>query len=217
MKAKYEEKRLAILQAAFAVVTERGYFAAKVDDVARRAGVAKGTVYLYFKDKPAIYLGLVEWLLKQALTVTVEVVARPLSPRRKLEEILSTWASGVLSNPGVLALLSLENVHQDNTVMKRFRKHILPHIVEMQDAIADIVRQGIEQGEFRRVDPRTAAMMFLSAFRAEMVAAAERPGPRGSVESVKDIFFCGILAEGRGAARARSRVKRQDAKCKIEK
>ncbi len=197
MKAQYEEKRLAILKAAFAVVTERGYFETKVDEVAHRAGVAKGTVYLYFKDKPAIYIGLVDWLLEQALAITAEVMARPISPRRKLEELFSTWASGVMSNPGVMALLSMENVDQTNTVMKRFKKHVLPHIMEMQDAIAGIVKQGIEQGEFRRVDPRSAAVMYLSAFRAELWSAGRSHAARPA-ESIQDLFFCGILAEGKG-------------------
>jgi AcrR family transcriptional regulator len=197
MKTKSEEKRLAILQAAFAVVTERGYFETKVDEVARRAGVAKGTVYLYFKDKPAIYIGLVGWLLEQALAITAEVTARSISPRRKLEELFTTWASGVMSNPGVMALLSMENVNQTSTVMKRFKKHVLPHIMEMQDAIAGIVKQGIEQGEFRPVDPRSAAVMYLSAFRAELLSASRSPSAR-QAESIKELFFCGILADGRG-------------------
>ena len=197
MKTKPEAKRLAILQAAFAVVTEKGYFETKVDDVARRAGVAKGTVYLYFKDKPAIYIGLVGWLLEQGLAMTAGVMARPISPRRKLEELFSTWASGVMSNPGVMALLSMENIHQDNTVMKRFKKHILPHIVEMQDAIAGIVKQGIEQGEFRPVEPRAAAMMYMSAFRAELLSGGRLHSTRAG-ESIQELFFCGILADGRG-------------------
>ena len=196
MKTKSEEKRLAILQAAFAVVTEKGYFETKVDDVAHRAGVAKGTVYLYFKDKPAIYIGLVDWLLEQALAITAEVTARPISPQRKLEELFSTWASGVMSNPGVMALLSMENIHQDNSVMKRFKKHVLPHIMEMQDAIAGIVKQGIEQGEFRPVEPRSAAAMYLSAFRAELLSINRHPSARRA-ESIKELFFCGILADGR--------------------
>ena len=197
MKSKPAEKRLAILKAAFAVVTEKGYFETKVDDVAHRAGVAKGTVYLYFKDKPAIYIGLVDWLLKQALTITAEVMARPVSPQQKLEELFSTWASGVMSNPGVMALLSMENIHQDNSVMKRFKKHVLPHIMEMQDAIAGIVKQGIEQGEFRPVEPRSAAAMYLSAFRAELLSINRHPSARRA-ESIKELFFCGILADGRG-------------------
>jgi AcrR family transcriptional regulator len=197
MKSKSADKRLAILQAAFAVVTEKGYFETKVDDVARRAGVAKGTVYLYFKDKPAIYIGLVGWLLEQALAITAEVTARPISPQRKLEELFTTWASGVMSNPGVMALLSMENVNQTSTVMKRFKKHVLPHIMEMQDAIAGIVKQGIEQGEFRPVEPRSAAVMYMSAFRAELLSTNRSPSARRA-ESIKELFFCGILADGRG-------------------
>jgi AcrR family transcriptional regulator len=197
MKAKYEEKRLAILKAAFAVVTECGYSDTKVDEIARRAGVAKGTVYLYFKDKPAIYIGLVDWLLEQTLATTAEVAARPISPRRKLEELFSSWASGVMSNPGVMALLSMENVNQTNTVMKRFKKHALPHIMEMQDAVAGIVKQGIEQGEFRPVEPRAAAMMYMSAFHTVLLSAARTPGARTG-ESVKELFFCGILAGDKG-------------------
>jgi AcrR family transcriptional regulator len=200
MKTKSGEKRLAILQAAFAVVTERGYFETKVDEVARRAGVAKGTVYLYFKDKPAIYIGLVDWLLEQGLAITAEVMTRPVTPRRKLEELFSTWASGVMSNPGVMALLSMENVNQTSTVMKRFKKHVLPHIMEMQDAIAGIVKQGVEQGEFRPVDPRSAAVMYMSAFRAELLSASRSPSAR-QAESIKELFFCGILADGRGRTR----------------
>jgi TetR/AcrR family fatty acid metabolism transcriptional regulator len=198
MKPKSREKRLALLQAALAVVTEKGYFETKVDDVARRAGVAKGTVYLYFKDKPAIYIGLVDWLLEQALAVTADVIARQTSPRHKLEELFTTWSSGVMSNPGVLALMSMENVHQDNTLMKRFKKHVLPHIIEMQDAVASIIRQGIKQGEFRPADPRAAAMMYMGAFRAELLAAADRSRTPRAVESVKELFLYGLLADGKG-------------------
>jgi AcrR family transcriptional regulator len=197
MKTKSEEKRLAILKAAFAVVTERGYSDTKVDEVAHRAGVAKGTVYLYFKDKAAIYIGLVDWLLEQGLAATAEVVARPISPRRKLEELFSTWSSGVMSNPGVMALLSMENVNQTNTVMKRFKKHVMPHMLEMEDAVAGIVKQGIEQGEFRPVEPRAAAMMYMSAFHAVLLLTARSPGVRPG-ESIKELFFCGILADDKG-------------------
>jgi len=198
MKTKHAERRLVLLKAALDVVTEKGYFGTKVDDVAKRAGVAKGTVYLYFKDKPAIYIGLVDWLLEQALAVTADVIAKPTSPRRKLEELFTTWSTGIMSSPGVMSLLSIENMHQDNTIMKRFKKHVLPHLIEMQDAVADIMKQGIEQGEFRPADPQAAATMYLGAFRAEILAAANRTGTRRASESVKELFLFGLLADGKG-------------------
>jgi AcrR family transcriptional regulator len=197
VKSKSEVKRAAILKAALEVVTEKGYSATRVDDVAHRAGVAKGTVYLYFKDKPAIYIGLVGSVLEQALAATAAVAARPVSCCLKLEELFETMVSEVTSNPGMLALLSIENMHQDNTVMKRFKKQVLPRMMKMEGAIADIIKQGIESGEFRPVDPHAAAMMYLSVFRAESMAASQtramQPG-----NAVKEVFFRGILAEGRG-------------------
>jgi AcrR family transcriptional regulator len=200
MKSTSEEKRLAILKAAFEVVSERGYFETRVEEVAERAGVAKGTVYLYFKDKADIYIGLVDWLLEQGWATTAEVMARPVSPRRKLEGLFSSWASGVMSNPGVMALFSMENFDQTGTVMKRFKKHVLPHVLEMQDAVAGIVKQGIELGEFRPVDPRAAALMYISAFHAVMQSAARTPGARPG-ESIRELYFHGILAESRSRAK----------------
>ena len=53
------ERRTAIIDAAMEEFIARGFAAARLDDVARRAGVAKGTIYLYFKDKEALFEELV--------------------------------------------------------------------------------------------------------------------------------------------------------------
>ena len=55
------ERRAAILKAALDEFSERGFAAARLDDVARRAGVAKGTIYLHFKDKEALFQELVRF------------------------------------------------------------------------------------------------------------------------------------------------------------
>ena len=86
-------KREAILEAAFKVIADKGYFETRVEDIARAAGVAKGTVYLHFKDKADIYIGLVDWLFEQAVGAVRDVDTRPLSPREKLEQVLSTYVS----------------------------------------------------------------------------------------------------------------------------
>lgn len=189
MKLANADRRTAILNAALALFGEKGYPETRVEDIAHRAGVAKGTVYLYFRDKPAICIGLFIWLLDQALAATSEIAALTVTPRRKLERLFSTWTSGVAASPQVLSLLSMENVNQSNVVMKRFRKQVLPHFRRVQDAIADIVKAGIIQGEFRPVDPRSAATLLLAAFHAELLT-----GSGHRFESVKELFFHGILA-----------------------
>lgn len=197
MRIRTAERRTALLKAALSLVSERGYAETRVEDVARRAGVAKGTVYLYFRDKPAIFVGLIAWLFAQALAVTEQVATMPVSAREKLDALFSAWAKGVTSSPQVVSLLSMEEVHGSSTFMKRLRKQVLPHLRRVQDAIASIVRQGIIQGEFRTVDPRAAAMMFLAAFRAELLAGGGPTGVRRSAESAKELFLHGILANRR--------------------
>lgn len=67
-----QARRQAILDAALAVFAERGYEAARLDDVAARAGVAKGTLYLYFRDKEDLF----EELVRGAVSPIIEAVSR---------------------------------------------------------------------------------------------------------------------------------------------
>ena len=64
-----------ILEAALAVFAERGYAATRMDDIAARAGVTKGTIYLYFESKDAVFRGLVQ----QSIGVTLETQAAALA------------------------------------------------------------------------------------------------------------------------------------------
>lgn len=200
MKHKSDTKRRAILEAAFAVVCEKGYYETKVEDIARRAGVAKGTVYLYFRDKADLYIGMVGWLLEQALALIRAVETERLSPRAKLTRILDLWAQGIFSRPAVIALLSVDTVHQGIKVRSRFHTHVLPHLQELTDGIARIIAQGIRAGEFRRVEPHLAAVSCLFAFRAGMLAVENRLPVKNPARAVQELFFCGINAD-RGARR----------------
>lgn len=70
-----EARRRAILDAALGVFAEKGYAGARMDDVAQRAGLAKGTLYLHFKDKEALFEGLVHELADPVLGAIEQHVA----------------------------------------------------------------------------------------------------------------------------------------------
>ena len=72
-KARSIAKREAILAAALDEFSERGFAAARLDDVARRAGVAKGTIYLYFRDKESLFQELIRAMLTP-LVGTIEAL-----------------------------------------------------------------------------------------------------------------------------------------------
>src|SRR5438067_6394899 len=77
-------KRDAILRAAIDVFADRGYFNAQVADVARAAGVAAGTVYLYFRSKDDLLISIFERSMRQALAEGRALVADLQDPRERL-------------------------------------------------------------------------------------------------------------------------------------
>ena len=84
-----EVRRSAILAAALEEFTARGYEGARLDDVAKRAGVAKGTIYLYFADKEALFQELVRSMVHPVLG-TLEKLREVDIPARVLVETLLT-------------------------------------------------------------------------------------------------------------------------------
>jgi AcrR family transcriptional regulator len=83
-------KREAILAAALEEFSGRGFAAARLDDVARRAGVAKGTIYLYFRDKETLFQELVRAELSPVVTVLEGMQAAADVPLRMVAERLIT-------------------------------------------------------------------------------------------------------------------------------
>jgi len=204
MKHRSDTKRQAILEAAFKVVAERGYYETRVDDIATAAGVAQGTVYLYFRDKPDIYAGLLSWLMQQAGLIVHEVAARPGSVADRLRTIFETWAEGVLARPGVIALVSMENANVTGTTVKRLHETAFPQMRKLVRDLAHLVEAGVASGEFRAVDHELAAMLCLQAFRGTVLAARGRTSARAAADAALDVLFNGLLAPRRPRKRKRS-------------
>ncbi|HSB27072.1 MAG TPA: TetR/AcrR family transcriptional regulator, partial [Pyrinomonadaceae bacterium] len=86
-KPQTGDKRQAILRAAIAVFAHNGYFNSKVADIAREAGVADGTVYLYFKSKEDILHSIFDRSVDEALADAKNKVETISDPREKLRQI----------------------------------------------------------------------------------------------------------------------------------
>ena len=97
------ERRDAILAAALEEFAARGFAAARLDDVARRAGVAKGTIYLYFRDKESLFQELVRTMLSplvgviEAAPAAVVRMDAPSSEMPRARRVDSTSRSSMSS------------------------------------------------------------------------------------------------------------------------
>src|SRR5882724_350279 len=90
------EKRSAILNAALDEFSASGFAATRLDDVARRAGVAKGTIYLYFRDKETLFQELVRVMVHPLVGAITTAPLQDLPIRAVLEMILEVFVKEIL-------------------------------------------------------------------------------------------------------------------------
>jgi AcrR family transcriptional regulator len=89
--ASPEARREAILAAALEEFSARGYAAARLDDVAKRAGVAKGTIYLYFADKEALFQDMVRSMAKPVIGLLEQMGTVDIPARLLIERLLGVF------------------------------------------------------------------------------------------------------------------------------
>src|SRR6516164_6039844 len=93
--AQQNARREAILAAALAEFSARGFAATRLDDVARRAGIAKGTIYLYFRDKESLFQELVRAMVSPITGAIKAAAMRELPVRVLIELILDTFVNEI--------------------------------------------------------------------------------------------------------------------------
>ena len=148
-----------ITAAALELFVERGFAATRLEDVAARAGVSKGTVYLYFANKEELFKAVVrEGLVSPIAEMKGFVAQYPGSSFELLRMLILGWWEkvGATRMSGIPKLLLGESGNFPELV-----RFYLAEVVEPgHEVMKAIVRRGIERGEFRNVDPEDAALLI---------------------------------------------------------
>lgn len=147
-----ERTQAAILAAATAEFTAKGLGGARVDEIARRAGVNKRMIYHYFGDKEGLYLAVLEAAYTNIRTAERGLDLAHKDPVEGMRElVLFTWQY-FIDHPEFLSLLGTENLHRA-AYLKQSKKIRELHS-PLVGMIADLLERGAKQGVFRRgVDP----------------------------------------------------------------
>ena len=154
------DKREAILSAATRVFARRGFFNAQVADVAREAGVAAGTVYLYFRSKDDLLTSIFEESMTGALEQTEGALEGVTDPIERLHRLARVHL-GRLGSQRDLAVVFQVELRQSTKFMERFSAAQLRTYL---DHLRDAVRDAQEAGLFRAdVNPTLAAKAIFGA------------------------------------------------------
>jgi AcrR family transcriptional regulator len=138
-----------ILDAALDCFAERGFTATRMDDVAVRAGVTKGTVYLYFKTKEELFTALVRSKLLPIIE-RLEAASADAPATVLLERLMAIWAEHVVpSRASVLPKLIIAEAGN----FPELAKFYLDEVIHRGRALlGSVLRRGVQTGEFRPID-----------------------------------------------------------------
>ncbi len=159
------DKRTAILDAATRVFARRGFFNAQVADVAREAGVAAGTVYLYFRSKDDLLTSIFEKSMTRALEEADRALAGVTDPVERLRRLARVHLGGLGSRRDLAIVFQVE-LRQSTKFMERFSAAQLRTYL---DHLRDAVRAAQEAGVFRTDLNATLAAKAIFGALDEMV------------------------------------------------
>ena len=194
------DKRDAILRAAIRTFARSGFFGAQVADVARTAGVAAGTVYLYFRSKDDLLVSIFERVMTEAIAEGRAALSGIADPLERLRRIAHLHLDR-LSRDRDLAIVFQVELRQTTKFMERFSNTLLRDYLGI---LRDVIAEGQAAGVVRPgINPTLAAKMLFGALdemATNWMLSHRRSSLDGVADAVVDVFVHGVgvpAAEGR--------------------
>jgi TetR/AcrR family transcriptional regulator, fatty acid metabolism regulator protein len=187
------------LRAAIKVFAKNGFYDTRVSEVAKAAGVADGTIYLYFKSKDELLLSLFEDRVETLLShLKAELPKHPSAPG-KLRRIIEMQL-GVLEGERDLAEVFTVILRQSTKLLKEYAA---PKFTAYLDVVADVVAEGQAAGDFRTdVSPLLVARATWGALDGIALTWALGRAERGALVraagQLADVILRGLAPPGPG-------------------
>lgn len=154
------EKRARILDAAISVFAEKGFHAARISDIADRAGVADGTIYLYFKHKEDILLSIFEEKMDELLQELASALEGISDPRERIRAFARHHVYQLRKHPELAQVFQVE-LRQSRKFLREYRPEKLWEYLEK---FASLVEEGQNLGLFRpEIDPFVTKWAFFGS------------------------------------------------------
>lgn len=158
-----EKTRAAILAASLHEFASEGVAGARIDEIARLAGVNKALLYYYFQDKEALYGAVIDDVFQRMRERLLEVLNSDLPPRELILEYAKTHFDYIACSPEYPRLVQQEMMRAGRQKSPHLKRIAQTYFHPVYTRLLEVLQAGIEAGEFRRVDPRRFAMTMAAA------------------------------------------------------
>jgi len=178
-----EDRPAEITEAALAAFAEKGYAATKVDEVAKRAGVSKGLLYLYFKTKEDLFKAVIRSFLSPRIDALIKNIEETeLSAEEFVRGPFLAFAKSLPNSPArILVRLMIAEGPKHPDLVQWYWDNVVSRALK---ALRSLIKRGVANGEFREsalnefpqllVTPVFFSMIFTIVFKQQMNLDTDR-------------------------------------------
>lgn len=177
-RLRREANKMFILKAAERVFARKGYGLATVDDIAEEAQFSKATLYRYFASKKDIFLEIILSSFEEADKRTAQILLRKARAEEKLKELIYSFSSYYHKKKNIFRILFVERDAVRKILGLDSKEQLLPSphhpripqvfrgkMERIFNVICEVIREGIESGEFQKVNVKDAAFILGAMLR----------------------------------------------------
>ena len=169
MKVRTETRRNAILEAAVELFKEKGYERASMNELARRLGGSKATLYGYFPSKEELFVAVVRAVATVHLADAIATLSEDAAAHMSLEDLLVRFGERMMvvltNDASALAVYRMVVGEAGHSVVGQLFDESGP--AQLGEALAALFERAIERGELRRADPKVLAAHFSALVTSE--------------------------------------------------
>jgi TetR/AcrR family transcriptional regulator, fatty acid metabolism regulator protein len=196
-RPRKDDKRARILQAAVKVFARKGYFAARVSEIAKKAGVADGTIYLYFRNKEDILVSLFDEVMANHLGKARADLRSAPGPVARLHAVAEHHLRALGENRDLAVVFQVE-LRQSTKFMERFTASWLQEYFQL---LYGVIEEGQRAGVFRADLPKKLVAKSVFGALDEMVTSFILSGKDYDLAElaapVVDLFLRGVAIPGK--------------------
>lgn len=189
------EKKDRIVTAAMEIFGQRPYHQVKIEEIAERAGVGKGTVYEYFGSKEELFIAMIQAGSQAYFAEIVGAVKPGRTARQNLEAVFISHLRFIGKHAAAACILAAEG----RVPHHQLRETMLVSHRQMERFIVGLVKEGVSSGEFRSVDAvlvskvilgTLSMLMFTVLFENHSLSATEK-----TVDKLLDFYLHGMARQ----------------------
>ena len=194
LNMKSLNKHVKIINAATKVFAKKGFFNARISDIAKEAKVADGTIYLYFNNKFDILISVFEEEISNLIAQINKLLDQEQDPKKMLAIFITKHLTIMKKNRNLAEVIQIE-LRQSSKIIKDYRNN---KFSEYLDIIASIIKLGQDQGIYRSdIDPEIAKRAVFGALdeiaRIWAIPSSVKYTAEEMADQVVNIFLLGLL------------------------